>query len=280
MLNQLIESKSSVSENKSRGGLMLTTFVLVVGLCLSAVTYSLFAKDLGTGIQELNLSTLIAPIAENAPPAPVQKQDTPEQFNAAKSTLPSRQANVLRIEESPIAPKDVSTMPNMQKARPVGNFLVADDLETNGSPNSPFGNSDNKGISVGGIGNSDDSELPTGNAEKSLTPPAPPITRTVEEKIQKPKIPTVSGGVVNGKAKLLPKPIYTAAAKSVRATGAVNVQVMIDETGNVVSAKAIDGHPLLRMEAEKAARNAKFSPTLLTGQAVKVSGIIIYKFSM
>lgn len=47
-----------------------------------------------------------------------------------------------------------------------------------------------------------------------------------------------SGGVLNGKALSLPKPSYPAAARVVNASGAVNVQVTIDEYGNVVSATA------------------------------------------
>lgn len=89
---------------------------------------------------------------------------------------------------------------------------------------------------------------------------------------------TVSGGVLNGKATSLPKPAYPAAAKAVRASGAVNVQVTVDEKGNVVSATAVSGHPLLRQSAESAARAAKFSPTLLSGKAVKVTGVIVYNF--
>jgi TonB family protein len=58
----------------------------------------------------------------------------------------------------------------------------------------------------------------------------------------------------------------------------VNVQVTIDEAGNVTSASAVSGHPLLRQVAAQAARGAKFKPTLLSGQAVKVSGIIVYNF--
>ncbi len=88
----------------------------------------------------------------------------------------------------------------------------------------------------------------------------------------------VSVGVVNGKAVSLPKPAYPSAAMAVRAEGAVNVQVLIDEEGNVVSAKAVSGHPLLRAASEQAARGAKFSPTLLSGQAVKVNGVIVYNF--
>lgn len=88
----------------------------------------------------------------------------------------------------------------------------------------------------------------------------------------------ITKGVVNGAAIALPKPIYPAAAQAVKASGAVNVRVTIDEQGNVTEATAISGHPLLRQAAEQAAREAKFKPTTLKGQAVKVSGVIVYNF--
>lgn len=88
----------------------------------------------------------------------------------------------------------------------------------------------------------------------------------------------VMGGVLNGKATSLPKPPYPPAAKAVRAGGTVNVQVLIDEQGKVVSASAVSGHPLLRAACEAAARGARFSPTTLSGTPVKVSGIITYTF--
>ncbi|MEO8073040.1 MAG: TonB family protein [Acidobacteriota bacterium] len=90
---------------------------------------------------------------------------------------------------------------------------------------------------------------------------------------------TISGGVLNGKAQNLPAPEFPAAAKAVNASGTVNVQVTIDEDGNVTSANAISGHPLLRSAAVDAARQAKFTPTQLSGQAVKVTGVIIYNFT-
>ena len=76
---------------------------------------------------------------------------------------------------------------------------------------------------------------------------------------------------------ILPKPAYPA-ARAVRASGAVNVQVIVDENGNVTSASAVSGHLLLRASAESAARNAKFKPTLLSGKAVKVSGVLVFNF--
>lgn len=87
-----------------------------------------------------------------------------------------------------------------------------------------------------------------------------------------------SGGVLNGKAVLLVKPAYPAAARAVKATGAVNVQVTIDERGNIISAEAISGHLFLRHAAEKAALASKFGPITLEGQAVQVTGIIVYNF--
>jgi TonB family protein len=89
----------------------------------------------------------------------------------------------------------------------------------------------------------------------------------------------ISLGVINGKATNLVKPTYPPSAKAVRATGAVNVSVLIDEKGNVISASAVSGHPLLKGAAEEAARLCKFSPTVLSGQARKVTGIIVYNFS-
>ncbi len=90
---------------------------------------------------------------------------------------------------------------------------------------------------------------------------------------------TISGGVLNGKAASLPLPEYPAAAKAVAASGTVNVQVTIDEEGNIVSAQAISGHPLLRQAAVKAAREAKFAPTFLNEQPVKITGVLVYNFA-
>jgi len=91
-----------------------------------------------------------------------------------------------------------------------------------------------------------------------------------------PKI--VSSGVINGKAVTLIKPEYPAAAVSAGISGAVNVQVTIDESGNVISARATSGPDLLRSGAEVAALQSKFKPTTLAGEPVKVSGIIVYNF--
>jgi protein TonB len=90
----------------------------------------------------------------------------------------------------------------------------------------------------------------------------------------------VSGGILNGKALSLPVPTYPDNARRARASGMVEVEVIIDVTGKVISAKAVKGPNLLQAAAEQAAKQARFSPTLLTGQPVKVSGVITYNFSI
>ena len=90
----------------------------------------------------------------------------------------------------------------------------------------------------------------------------------------------ISGGILNSRAVQLPIPDYPAAASAVRAEGSVNVRVVVDEAGNVISAQAISGHPLLQSAAVAAAREAKFAPTRLSGSPVKVTGIIVYNFSV
>jgi TonB family protein len=96
----------------------------------------------------------------------------------------------------------------------------------------------------------------------------------------KPILKPVSGGVLNGTAVALPAPLYPDAAKRMRTQGVVTVDVVLDETGKVVSANASSGPQILRDAAVQAALKARFSPTKLSGQPVKVSGVINYKFAL
>ena len=56
----------------------------------------------------------------------------------------------------------------------------------------------------------------------------------------------------------------------------MSVQVLISEDGLIISAQAIDGSPLLQFAARESACGAKFAPTLLAGNPIKVSGVIFY----
>jgi Ca-activated chloride channel family protein len=88
----------------------------------------------------------------------------------------------------------------------------------------------------------------------------------------------VSAGVLNSKAINLPRPEYPSTAKSVGAQGRVVVELIIDETGKVTKARAVSGHPLLHKAAVAAALQARFSPTILSGEPVSITGTISYTF--
>jgi TonB family protein len=104
---------------------------------------------------------------------------------------------------------------------------------------------------------------------EELPPPPPPAPL-------RPNV--IQGGVLQSKAVVKPQPAYPAIAKAARAQGTVVVQVVIDEAGYVESARAVSGHPLLQQTAVEAARQARFSPTLLSGRPIKVSGVVTYQF--
>ena len=85
--------------------------------------------------------------------------------------------------------------------------------------------------------------------------------------------------VINGKALSLPKPDYPLEARKARATGIIVINVTIDEKGKVIEASDMcGGNPYLVKAAEEAARSARFSPTFVEGQAVKVTGVVTYRF--
>lgn len=90
----------------------------------------------------------------------------------------------------------------------------------------------------------------------------------------------ISGGILNGKALSLPTPMYPDAAKRARMAGVVEVEVLIDVSGKVISAKAVRGPGMLQQSAEMAAKQARFTPTLLSGQPMKVVGVITYNFTL
>jgi TonB family protein len=114
-------------------------------------------------------------------------------------------------------------------------------------------------------------KLPEGEVDKFLRAEPEPGRAAL-------KSPLVSRGVLNGEALGLPHPEYPAIARIAHASGTVVVRVVIDEEGKVIAAQAMSGHPLLRPVAVKAARDARFSPTLQEGKPVKVLGVLTYNF--
>jgi protein TonB len=230
---------------------------------ISGVIYSLFAKDYGMGGSDLELSTLVAPVPVEDEPPPKPEVEVKKTVNAD-----TRTEIIQNIMENPKVPDKTSSEALKVPPRDPNRYTVPGESNTNALNPPPPGRD---------MPNVDNSTSSSDNtpavAPPDAPPPPPPPAKTP------PPVPKqISGGVLNGKATSLPKPAYPPAARAVRASGAVSVQVLIDENGNVVSASAVSGHALLKAAAVQAARGAKFSPTKLSGQPVKVSGIITYNF--
>lgn len=276
MLNQLIESKNHQEESARKGGFLVGTLGILVAVLVSGWTYSLFAKNYGMGAGEFEAANLVAPLAvvEDAPPPPKPEMKVEKTQNAAPGKI------ILKdlyddVSSNKIPPKDTRGERDVVSAR---NFDLSkvERGDFNQIPeNTGRINGDTNGQSCGLCRNdADNSENDKDdNAPEVVVKPTP--KPTVEQK----KPPTlVTGGVLNGKATYLAKPAYPQTAKQMGISGAVNVQVTIDEQGNVISAAVVSGHPLLRVGAVNAARQSKFSPTLLSNQPVKVTGVIVYNF--
>lgn len=268
MFDRLIESTSLEAGPTPRRRYFVTCAVVLGILFLGAVIASLYAADIDLGVDQFEIAMVVAPIT---PEVPEPAQPAQQRASAPQTAeLPSRQTNTLRPDESPLIPDKVSTTQNTQLARPATQFII------NGGPErDPLGSrpptmgrtcTDCAGTSS----SADNSEI-AGSTEPETIPP-PPVTKT-----EPPRARSI--GVVNGIAKSLPKPAYPPPALAVGAQGKVDVQVTIDEEGRVISAKAASGHPLLRQAAERAAWQARFTPTLLSKVPVKVTGVIVYNFT-
>ena len=107
--------------------------------------------------------------------------------------------------------------------------------------------------------------------------------RAAAEKVAKetPKPPEFVdlGQLMASEAIRLITPTYSQLAIRAGIQGKVTVQVTLDEQGEVLTAKAIDGHQFLRQSAEDAAKRSKFKPATFNGQPIKARGYIIYNFT-
>ncbi len=261
MFNNLIESTSHVKEFKRRGSFVLLATITYGVLLVVGGVVSVYAYDAHLDSQTYELEITFVPLAPEA----VQPEPPKNTIRAASpsDTNPSRSIRTVLISSTSdptSVPEDVgtkaSTVPPARSDSIVGAF--------NADPPTPAFSG--RGSSIG-TGNTPAVEIDT-----APPPPAAP------PKPEVPKVLKVSQGVLTSKVLSLPKPAYPPLAKQMRLQGSVSIQVLIDESGHVVSAKALSGHQVLVRAAEAAAIQARFSPTLLSNQAVKVSGVITYNF--
>jgi periplasmic protein TonB len=259
MFDNLVESSSHKEDISRKGSFIIVTFAIYAVLLLAFFVAGIYWYDNRLGEMELELTTLVAPV-----PVP-QQQKQPEQKQEAKPQKVEQNVDVRRelvadVTRTELVPKEVSA--KASDVPPVRRGVTTVLGTTDSSAAAPMPAGPGTGTVTTGPTKVNIADEPPPPEAPKPTPPRAPI----------------SGGVLNGKAISLPKPPYPQIARAAHAAGTVVVQVLIDENGSVVSARAVSGHPLLQAVAVQAARSARFSPTKLSGQPVKVTGVIQYNF--
>jgi protein TonB len=208
--------------------------------------------------------------SQPAPAAAAQPSASPASQAAGVRPQP---ASANAAAASPAAQQQPKPAPNnsaaQQPAKPAASRNTAAPL-LSASPDRASVPAPNVAAPAAGASNAPAGAGPAVNADGEA--PAVPI--------RSGPLKPISGGILNGKAMSLPMPAYPDAARRARIGGVVEVEVVIDINGRVISAKAVRGPGLLQNAAEMAARLARFTPTLLSGQPMKVVGFITYNFTM
>jgi len=74
-------------------------------------------------------------------------------------------------------------------------------------------------------------------------------------------------------------PAYPTAAKQLNVTGAQDVEIVVDEQGNVVDAKVLKGNALFTQASLAAVKEWKFQPLVKDGQPVKFTTVITFNYT-
>ena len=258
MFENLVESNSHKDDIARKGSFIGVTLLVYAVLLLAFFVAGIYWYDNHLDQMELELTTLVAPVP--VPQAPKQEQKQEEaKPQKVEQNVDVRKELIADVAESRLPPKEISA--KASDVPPVRSNVTTVLGGSNSNAQAPMPAGPGSGAVT----------TTTAKVQIADEPPPPAATPTP------PRAP-ISGGVLNGKAINLPKPAYPPIARAAHASGTVVVQVLIDENGNVVSAHAVSGHPLLQGAAVGAARQAKFSPTKLSGQPVKVTGVIQYNF--
>lgn len=268
MFNHLIESGSHKRDLARRGRFFLGTLGLYGLLLLLTGVASVYAYNEQLGNQDLEV-TLVTPV----PAAEIERSPVvrvrPSYTSGGGSTGEIIRTEIIADTNNPLPPKEISTHPAPPPSPPgakLGNKNIGDGV-TIGPPGRTPGDA--------APGTSDVVVLAA--AEADPTPP-PPRVKATPAPPKPPEQVRLSSVIISSKIITKPAPPYPPIARQTRVQGMVTVEILINEQGQVVSAHATNGHPLLRAAAQASAYQAKFSPTSISGRPVKVSGVITYNF--
>ena len=266
MFTNLIESNADKSAFKRRSSFLLITVAGYALILFAAGVVGVLTYDARVEAQNSDMSVLdwIPPVVPTNHVTPAHTAPAPRRLPPSNAPIdqhiqtPERTDQVPPVDDLRVTPTQIgvsgSTTPSVE-----GPVNI-----TNRNANPPDSSGDKNGCATC-----------NGPVTPAVVTPQP----TPEPTPVKPIGPQrVNSTVLVSKIISLPKPAYPIIAKQMRTEGAVNVQILVDESGKVVSAHAVSGNPVLVTAAEEAARRARFTPTMLNSQPVKVQGVITYNF--
>jgi len=267
MFTNLIESQSHVREFKRRSSFFLITVVAYAIALTGAGVASVFAYDAQLEAQSssLELMSWVPPVTPE-PPRPINEV-RPQPVRHTPTSAPV-DPNV-RVQERTVAQASTNDPRN-----------VPHDIGTKGIDIPPVTGQyriTNRNVDPPSI-------IPSNSGNCIACPSTPPVVQVVDKpptpEPPKAKMERLPSSVLVSKALSLPQPVYPAIARQIKVEGAVNIQILVDEQGKVISAQSVSGHALLTAAAKDAAMRARFTPTILNGVPVKIQGVITYNFRL
>jgi protein TonB len=274
MFSHLVESGSHAADLKRRGSFFAGALAFYGLLLAAAGVGSVYAFNAHLDAQsdyEVYAILRFQPAEERSEP-PRPEAPRPAAANSARQIATAPEIAI----DTPYRPNRIaSASTRVVSARTP---IIIAPFESEAVPGGlPFGPN-----SPGGPGHA---HAPGGDGPRVIEttpPPAVPVRPApTPAPPRKPDGPLrLTTYVINSKAITKPVPAYPPIARQARIEGAVAVLILVDEEGRVTSARATSGHPLLQHAAAQAARQARFTPTLLNGQPVRVSGVITYNFTL
>ena len=265
MFSNLIESSVDKSAFKRRSSFFLATVASYSLILFAAAVVGVLTYDAQVEAQttEMLVEYWIPPVDPKTEPERPREAAAPRQTRQTNAPVDRNLTEAVRTEGQ-TSTNDPSRVPdhvgvNPSKVPPVfgsyrrGNF--------NADP--PSVTPDTSGC-VACTGKDP-------KVAETETPPLPPKPPT-------PKVIRATSTIIMSNVIEMPKPAYPEIAKRSGIHGPVNVQILINEEGRVISAQAVSGNAMLTTAAVNAARRARFTPTKLGDSPVKVQGVITYNF--
>ncbi|HEX8458479.1 MAG TPA: energy transducer TonB [Pyrinomonadaceae bacterium] len=270
MFTHLVESGSHKKDAARRGRFFLGTLGLYAMLLAIAGVASVYAYDSHLGKQNLELYTLVAIPMPERPQVKTIADPPPATGGARRNEMIQRAQAIAPLLDNTRPPERISTVRNNSAELPRNGAYMVTGRDVDPPDGGGLGTPSN--INYSSHTNRNAVVVPI---ERTDDPPPPTPTPAP---VKPPTQVRVPSSVISSKVISKPAPAYPAIAKQTGVQGTVAVEILIDESGRVVSARATSGHPLLRLAAQQSAYQARFSPTTVSGYPVKVSGVITYNF--